>query len=269
MKKQYWTLESVTPEVAEEYLTRSSRNRPIMESRVSEYAATMRHGEWLLTHQGISFNESNQLNDGQHRLSAIVKAGVTVLVWVYRGLEQSAMVAVDDGKQRTVRDVGVISGMCIGTAHVAIAKKLLTNRGWTTGRISRPDLLAAIELHWDAISFAITACGHCRGVGNAAFAAVIARAWYTRDRNRLLEMVEIVKTGICDDSENSAAIRIRDLLMGRIHASSGQRMIYGKSQAAVLAFLERRSVSKLYERSEIIFPIPGDRQEGKGQCATP
>jgi hypothetical protein len=101
--------EDITPEIAKRYLARNLANRNLRESTVRAYELDMRSGNWASTHQGIAFNDRGDLIDGQHRLTAIVRSGVTVRMLVTRGIpvEQGAtktMDAVDRGAVRSIQD---------------------------------------------------------------------------------------------------------------------------------------------------------------------
>lgn len=105
-------LMEITPDVAKKFLTRNTRNRDLRERLVESYANDMRNGNWLVNHQGIAFNENGDLIDGQHRLHAVVKSGVTVWMFVVKGLSDtvqngvllSTMDTVDAHKPRSVAD---------------------------------------------------------------------------------------------------------------------------------------------------------------------
>lgn len=49
-------------------------NRTISKKTVARYANLMAYGRWLLTHQGLAFREDGSLEDGQHRLLAVIEA---------------------------------------------------------------------------------------------------------------------------------------------------------------------------------------------------
>ena len=70
------TLETITPSIAAAWLARNMNNRRPNQRIIDELAAAITAGLWHTTHQGIAFDELGQLIDGQHRLLAIVKAGV-------------------------------------------------------------------------------------------------------------------------------------------------------------------------------------------------
>jgi hypothetical protein len=101
--------EDITPELAKRYLARNVANRNLRESTVRAYEVDMRAGNWVATHQGIAFNDRGDLIDGQHRLTAIARSGVTVRMLVTRGIpsEQGntkTMDTVDRGAGRSIAD---------------------------------------------------------------------------------------------------------------------------------------------------------------------
>src|SRR5947199_10315040 len=76
-------VQTITPKKAAEYLGLNTANRPLSNRTVREFAAAMRRGEWRVTHQGIAFDTTGALVDGQHRLAAIVEADLPVDVTVF------------------------------------------------------------------------------------------------------------------------------------------------------------------------------------------
>lgn len=102
-------VETITPEIAADLLTRNTRNRNLIVSYVDALAAMITAGEWLHTHQGIAIAMDGTLLDGQHRLAAIVKANCAVSVLVTRGLPMSTIDAIDTGRARRAWDVLAIA----------------------------------------------------------------------------------------------------------------------------------------------------------------
>ena len=101
----------VTPKKAGEWLRNNFVNRPVKQDVIEAYARDMRNGKWKTTHQGIAFNDQDQLIDGQHRLMAIVASGITVKMMVTfnlpaktEGDELTTMDCVDRGRTRSVGD---------------------------------------------------------------------------------------------------------------------------------------------------------------------
>jgi hypothetical protein len=68
----------VDPATAESWLAKNPNNRNLRVPVVQSYARDMVSGNWMLNGETIKFDQSGKLIDGQHRLSAVVTADVTV-----------------------------------------------------------------------------------------------------------------------------------------------------------------------------------------------
>lgn len=118
----------ITPALALRWLTNNIRNRPVSHDVVLAYARDMKNGEWQSTHQGIAFNDKDELIDGQHRLYAVALSGCTIRMMVTFGLpsvitgkEVTPMDCVDRGKPRSVADqLKIQHGLKDGTAIAQI-----------------------------------------------------------------------------------------------------------------------------------------------------
>lgn len=104
-------VEEIGPERASQMLAMNRENRRIDRGTVDRYAAAMRRGEWQFSHQGIAVDKDGVLLDGQHRLAAIVKAGIPVPMLVVDGVDRAAFSVVDTGKRRSAGDTLRLSGV--------------------------------------------------------------------------------------------------------------------------------------------------------------
>lgn len=145
-------VEKITPEIAMEYLSHNVHNRHIINKRVDEFVRRIQNGEFMLTHQGIAFRDDGVLRDGQHRLLAVVKSGIPVSMQVTRGLPDDAILAVDRGESRTVRDVITISGCCtdddervIGNQRTISSITQMVQCGYARMRVGPTDVLRIFE----------------------------------------------------------------------------------------------------------------------------
>ena len=80
-------VETITPEQAAAYLSNNAKHRPIKDKKVLEYMGEMQNGNWKLNGKTLTFDRNGRLLNGQHRLSACVKAGVPLTILVIRGLD--------------------------------------------------------------------------------------------------------------------------------------------------------------------------------------
>lgn len=131
-KRMVVRLEEITPQRAQQYLALNKKNRNLNNRVVDAYAAEMKAGRWDSTSTPITFFEDNTLADGQHRLSAIVRANVTVKMFVCRNAPFSGN--YDNGMPRNVRDQIYLakgqkySTFAVSVANLAVRAKKKTNK---------------------------------------------------------------------------------------------------------------------------------------------
>jgi len=121
-------------------------NRHLEAKRVTRFANVIRKGQWKLTHQGLALAPDGKVLDGQHRLAAVVEAGIAVEIAVSQ--DDFDFAVFDTGKSRSPGDVLHIAGRK-STPQLAAALKLIAiydarePRPWTSVRrnFSNPDIL--------------------------------------------------------------------------------------------------------------------------------
>lgn len=111
----------ITPEVATQWLTKNIRNRSIRESFVNNLVKKIKMGQWQPnTLDAIGFYEDGTLANGQHRLTAIAKAGLPVYAKVEYNVPMDAAVCIDSGKARTANDaVRIVTGETYYTPNIS------------------------------------------------------------------------------------------------------------------------------------------------------
>jgi len=95
----------VTPDMAAVYLECNTGNRKAKLSAIVTYSGILERGEWILTHQGIAISSTGNLLDGQQRLMAIVKTGISAEMMITTGVPDDAFIAMDQGAIRSMADV--------------------------------------------------------------------------------------------------------------------------------------------------------------------
>jgi len=129
--------EVVTPEMAMDWIAGSSRcrQRKLNPVRVNNYASDMGAGRWRLdADQPIRFDADGTYYDGQHRLAAVIKAGVPVEFWVLRGGSRELAMPSVDGPG--VRTLGQVMELSTDFAHGA---DLAAALGWVWRYTHRAD----------------------------------------------------------------------------------------------------------------------------------
>jgi hypothetical protein len=254
----------ITPEWAEEVLAHRNRlNRPIAKRRVDRYARDILTGQFHIIHQGIAFYADGDLADGQQRLSAVAQAKVSVTAFVTYGLHKDAGAAIDEGRPRSDRDVAHLSGMELSAHFISTANYLLE---LLNIQATRQEKLRFYETHKDAINFAANNLTK-KFVARAPILAAIAKAYYTQNRTRLIEFMDVLQTGQFAPGKDDAAFRLREYatLNGSRNDGPFRRELYDKTKSAIIYFLEGKAMPKLYGISTEPFRLPEEEQMKREQ----
>jgi hypothetical protein len=196
---------NVTPELAKQWLANNTGNRKLKDNTVEGYARDMANGDWLTTHQGIAFNEDEQLIDGQHRLEAIVRSGVTVVMLVSHGWpvqpkdkKVRTMDTVDRGAVRSLSDLLKLQhNMDKGHTIVAVATilaQVCVENPQVVRKLSMPTLLAIVETWRDQIKFALDNAPVTQGLRQAPALGAMAFL-HAINPAKAAEFWESLKTG--------------------------------------------------------------------------
>jgi hypothetical protein len=160
----------VTPDMAAQLLAQTvTSNRTLRDRWVDTYASEMAAGRWMLTGETIKLDTEGNVIDGQHRLWAIAKSGVTVPTIIVYGLDHSVIRVIDTAIRRSAADSLRFAGFDLpyveATASVArLAILYETDQLKNMSRASRPVSHLAIvewverwgELAQDSVRFAYT-----------------------------------------------------------------------------------------------------------------
>lgn len=109
---------------ARRLLATNTGNRHVSARRVSLLARQMSEGHWENTGEPIIVSDEGILNNGQHRLLAVVEADAVVEMDVRFGIPRRAFVKTDTGAARNSADVLSIRGVA-GASQVAMTLRLL------------------------------------------------------------------------------------------------------------------------------------------------
>lgn len=254
--------EVVTPAQAMEWLeTCNTQNRPITDNVVRQYARDMAEGRWVESTTPIKFDWDGVLLDGQHRLWACAESGREIRFLVARGVDPREREVQDIGRKRSVRDILVIGGEAAGNLEVAIANRMV--EGFRTGFYpTTQEQLEYFREHEEAVRWVVShikANSSLRGIKQASVLAPVARAWYTKDREKLERFLGVLKTGIMEGDRDSAVVLLRNFVMGLGKRIRANRMeVYGKAERAILAGLKGEKLTRLPALVEEAFPLPSE-----------
>lgn len=149
-------VETVTPELAAHYLKRNVDNyRKISKTKVAQYAAEMTAGKWQLNGEGIMFDEEGKLKNGQHRLAAVIAAGIPVKMTIVTGVDNDVTI-YDVGSMRTTNQIALASGCGDITKIETAAGTAIVGRFNT---VTKGVVIEWLKGHYEELQRAYRVCG--------------------------------------------------------------------------------------------------------------
>jgi hypothetical protein len=229
------TQELITPERAKEYLKLNNHNRPLSRPVVEKYAEQMRRGLWQFNGDPIRLTHDGIVVDGQHRLEAVVLAGVPLRAVVVRGVDISAFQTIDVGKKRGANDMLSIAGYTATNGLAAGARLLLVYESgayWAeefsrvdrdpTGQrivdyvVANPDVVDA----WKEIQVNYQQVVKLLSPSISIFALTLASR---HDRSKAREFMAALESGVSSDDSDPRHMLREAVIKYRIQAKRPMR----------------------------------------------
>lgn len=250
-------LERITPRLAEKYLLQNKANRKLREGHAEKMADDMKHGRWTECAAPIWFYDDEDIADGQHRLWAVVEAGVPQEFFVGRGLPREAGLNIDTGLTRSVVDNARISGADTDLSNELVALARTIEEGdRQKSAYSNSKRLQLVELHREAAKWTCAHGPRGRSIRNTVTLGAVARAWYhEEDKDKLERFCAILTNGMAFGEHESAAIALRNYLLSKNATGMGVRMQFRDS------FLKAMNAIHYFMRGKKLMVIKGVKDE--------
>lgn len=148
----------LTPDLAAMWMELNTSNRKVNPQTVDRYARDIAAGRWQVNGEPIIFDRKRVLRNGQHRCLAVIKSGVSILVYVIFDVDEGAFMTMDGGRKRTAADqLGVLKEK--HAAPVAAAVRLIVS--YETGAYdyypTTPEIIEALNGRHSKIRDSISA----------------------------------------------------------------------------------------------------------------
>ena len=252
----------VTSDVAYRWLEGNTHNRPVNDAHVKRLAADIRANRWRLTHQGIAFDTEGLLIDGQHRLWAVIEAGIPVRMRVFFNEPPENKSVVDSGQRRSNLDILNITGeVCkVTSKHLATLRAMLAGRFACPVQKTPGEEADLYNKYRNAVDFAVEhlPASTFKGIATATVRAVIARAFYSCDSAKLAYFCEALKAGPgISDADSPVCMLFKFLLHSNDSGNkeSVRRLRYAKVEWALNAYLKGKTPQRLFSSEEELFPL--------------
>ncbi|MBO0840934.1 MAG: hypothetical protein J2O49_08965 [Sciscionella sp.] len=147
-------VQQITPDKAQRWLDEANtHNRPLSAGQVRLFADAMLRGDWKVTHQGIGFDADGTLIDGQHRLAAVVEAGIPVEMTVITDAPTDTFDVLDTGRRRGAADALAIEGehnprLLAAMVRIVYQYETKPDGSWNRGNIiTNHQIMQALNEH--------------------------------------------------------------------------------------------------------------------------
>lgn len=246
------TVEIVTAnkQLIDELLAKNTHNRNAKKSHVEYLRRQIREGTWVLTNQGVGVSVSGWIVDGGHRLEAIAAENYPPVQFVLvRGLPDAAQKYVDTHARRSMSDVlTLVFDQTLNRHTVACLNIIwMVETRFRTGKATPDQMIEKFEEYGAAIKEVCSVAGATR-LQAPVFASLVFVLKSTGDK-RVLEFCEqVVKGELLQTGDPALTLRNWLTNDGGNYGRMGQKERFYKTLSAVEAFLDGRSLSKLYAR---------------------
>ena len=213
---------------AELLLERNTGNRRVNKRKLQQLADQMRSGEFENTGEPVIISVEGVVNNGQHRLMAVIEADAVLDMDVRFGIPRKAFSKTDTGAPRTGADVLSIKGVHAGSQVASTVRLLvLYERGLPEairGFVSNDEVSRAFDRWHDLEDVVAEVNRHAfpKAVRSTPFYATSFLASRTSQKGRLERWLDAVATGL-DVGREHPAYQLRERLMRGVDAPVGTR----------------------------------------------
>lgn len=243
----------------------NTRNRPLNPNTVETYARIIKDGRWKVTHQGLAFDTTGALLDGQHRLAAIAQAGVPVKIMITHNVDPDEFAVIDIGRRRTPADALGIAGIEHNRNQIASVARFLRNydrldgSGWTdkhSARLDNSNILDAVEDYGPSKINSAVRIGTTHGRLSGINITVLSAFFYLLHFRHETPLVEVMKfiQGVSSGAglqQGDSRLALRNLMM---HKNSGAKTNKDRKNQLIAvikawnSYISDREVSRIVVR---------------------
>lgn len=150
-KKYFSEVRVITPDLAKLLLAHhNASNRTVRKVRVNFYAEEIARNKWRNSSGAIGFDKNQQLTNGQHRLMAVVEAGIPISIPVVFNCDTDSRISEDCGLFRSTEDRLTLSshGISVDSRAAAALRLIVGGPNGIDGRRIHIDDLAECWKEW-------------------------------------------------------------------------------------------------------------------------
>jgi hypothetical protein len=214
--------------LAEAVLELNTGNRRVNRRKIDQLVKQMISGEFENTGEPVIISEDGIVNNGQHRLLAVVEADAILDMDVRFGIPRKAFSKTDTGTSRSSADVLTIKGVKAGSQVSSTVRLLLLYQKGLPDSIrdfvTNDEVARAVDAWPDIedIVAKVKAYAFPKAVKSTPLYAVAFMASRSTQKGKLDKWLDAVATGL-EVGRESPAYQLRERLLRGIDAPIGTR----------------------------------------------
>lgn len=206
---------TMTPEWAAKLLAENPSNRSVSRNTVAAMARDMEHGQFRLNGDAIRVGKDGSLYDGQHRLTACIRANADFETFLITGLDEDDRLTIDRGRPRSVGDnltlaFGVSSGKLVAAT---LRNMVIFASQDLAAKPTAAELKTLLDLHPTVPDVAVKMVNVQPARPSVLAAIYYIGANYQKEPEKAEEFIKVFKTGIPFYGEGDPAHVLRELLL--------------------------------------------------------
>lgn len=225
----------------------------------------MERNIWKENGAPIIFDDEGVLKDGQHRLEAIYRSGITAHNTIVVTVPKSQATCYDIGALRSIGDISTLEGhsdAVMRDPHILYAASMMYRQTYKlkAAEVPKLDVIRHIEYFYSAFEWAYSVFGSAaKGTHKSGVMATVISAYILgEDKSKLTHFVDVLKSGMAENSDDRTIITLRNYLLTSRSCGGGNLQIdaYFKTQRALKAYLKGQILTKIYSSSEEYYIMP-------------
>lgn len=256
--------EYISPDMAADLLETNNENRKISRGTVQAYAQDILSGNWDETvGVAISIDENGVLRDGQHRLTAIVEAGIGIHTWVCRNVSSDGI--YDNNRKRSNSDqISIMrsdfDNIYKSPRYISVARAIIIHNSTdgTRRAVTPKEIIDFTEEHKEDLDgfFLNMPQSSVPKISLAVVHLALFMAYMNGiDIEEILYFYEILCSGMSVKPEEFPIIAYRNYLKDAGTVSTTQLEI-GRCQYALKKYLSGSCTKRNMSPQELIYPFP-------------
>ncbi len=256
--------EFITPEMAADLLETNTENRRISKGTVTAYVQDILSGNWdESVGVAISIDENGVLRDGQHRLTAIVQAGIGIHTWVCRNVSNDGI--YDNNRKRSnVDQISImrtdLDNVYKTTRYISVARTIINNNTTPAARraVTPKEIINFTDNHKEDLD------GFFLNIPQTSIPkislAVVHLALFMAymcgvDIDDILSFYDVLCSGMSTKQEEFPIIAYRNYLKDSSNVPS-TNMEIGRCQYALKKYLTKSCTKRSVSPKDLIYPFP-------------